>query len=550
MPAEQPALLPWGPAALEAARQGPGLLVLAVDAAWCAKATAEPRFAWLRAIGVPDEPVHVAVDRDAHPAVALRARWTLRLFELDEELPHAAVYAVARRGGRLSPLFAATTRGSTTPNAARATEHREALVVSARRGWRAHPPLTRHLADALTAVNAAFDAGHRDFTAAPGPLRPAALALLLAAARRGDDAAAALVHRTLDAMAHGGVRDPLDGGFFRAARDPGWRLPDFARSTALNAALLGVYARAASQLGEPRFAGVARDTARYLLGTMRDPKTPGFFASEGVDETYYTWTSHELAAALPFDRVQAACMHFNVQPAARVVADPQKNVLYAAADAEAIARFIGQPTSAVAAQLADARARLLAARTARDHPQVDRTHALDVNAQVVSALLEAARALDEPDWRAAALETLAWLEEGGLPARVDLYLGDAAALGRALLDAHACTGDAHCLARAEAVASAVLERFRDRRSGALLDAPRDSIVNHAFWPEQPLDDMAGPSPAATAIGLLLDLHRRTGRAHYQQAAAEALRSGARAAADDPVAAAGYYLMLAEWLPRV
>lgn len=550
MPDDQPALLPWGAAALEAARRGPGRLVLAVDAAWCAPAAGEPRWGWLPPAGLPDDVVYVAVDRDAHPAVALRARWTLRLFGLDEDLPHVAGYSVARRGGRLGPLFAATPTARTAANAARAAAHRRALVVSARRGWRARPRSSRLLADALATVKAAFDAGRPEFAAAPGPVRPAALALLLAAARRGDDEAAALVRRTLEAMAHGGVRDQLDGGFFHAARDPGWRLPDFARTTALNAALLGVYAAAAVQLGEPRFADVARHIASYLLGTMRDPRTPGFFASEAVDERYYTWTSDELTAALAFDRVQAACMHFNVQPAARVVADPRKNVLYAAADAGAIARFTGQPATAVAAQLADARARLLAARTARERPHLDRTLAVDVNAQVVSALLAAARALDEPAWRTTALETLAWLDAGRVPPRVDAYLGDAAALGRALLDAHACTGDARYLARADAVATAVLEGFRDRRSGALLDAPRDSVVGRAFWPEQPLEDVAGPSPAAAAIGLLHDLHCRTGRARHRRAAAQALRSGARGAADDPVAAAGYFQALAEWLPRV
>ena len=134
-------------------------------------------------------------------------------------------------------------------------------------------------------------------------------------------------------------------------------------------------------------------------------------------------------------------------------------------------------------------------------------------------------------------------------ARGDPYLGDYAALGRALLDAHARTGEPRYLARAEAVATTLLAHFCDRRSGALLDAPRESPVSRAFWPEQPLEDLAGASPTATAIGLLLDLGRRTGQGQYHQAAAGALRGAARAAADDPLAASGYYLALGEWLPK-
>ncbi len=70
-----------------------------------------------------------------------------------------------------------------------------------------------------------------------------------------------------------------------------------------------------------------------------------------------------------------------------------------------------------------------------------------------------------------------------------------------------------------------------------------SLVSRAFWPEQPLEDPAGLSPAATAVGLLCDLHRRTGQAHYCEAAANALQSAASAAADDPLGAAGCYLAL-------
>jgi uncharacterized protein YyaL (SSP411 family) len=362
-------------------------------------------------------------------------------------------------------------------------------------------------------------------------------------------------------MAAGGVNDQLDGGFFQAARDPGWRLPDFARTAALNATLLRVYAGAAAELGERRFADAARAVGGYLLGTLHDPDTGAFFASQAVDESYYTWTSAELTAALPADLVQAACMRFNVQPAARLVADPRRNVLYAAVAPAAIARFTDQPAATVVAQVEAARARLLAARAERKAPRLDQSRYVDVNAQVVSALLAGARLLGEPVWHATALRTLGWLEaacfagdtpvvphlvgEGCAPG--DPCLGDYATLGRAFSDAEACTGERRYLTRAEAVAAAVLARFRDRLSGALLDEPRDGLVSRAFWPEQPLEDLAGPSPAATAIGLLHDLGRRTGRQRDREAAAAALRSGARAAAGDPLAAAGYFVALGEWL---
>src|SRR5262249_44328184 len=153
---------------------------------------------------------------------------------------------------------------------ARATELRQALVASARRGWRVHPPPARHLAAAVTAVKAAFDPTRPPFTAPAGPLRPAALAPLVVLAEPRDDAAASLAHRTLAAMSHGGVRDWLDGGFFQSARDPGWRVPDFVRPAGLNAALLGVYASAAAQFSDQTFGDVASGIADYLLRVLRD----------------------------------------------------------------------------------------------------------------------------------------------------------------------------------------------------------------------------------------------------------------------------------------
>ena len=541
--------------------------MLVVDAAWSEAAVADQRADWARAVlrsGRDDrsaEPVYIVIDADAQPTAALRARWTLRLFELDHDAPYAAVYAVRRRDGRLLPLVAANHQSSMAVHETRGAELRRVLVASARRGRRARRPTARDLAAAVAATKAAYDPTRPEFNAAPGPLRPAALALLLAAARRGDDAAAALAHQTLEAMARGGVRDQLDGGFFQATRDPGWRVPDFARTATLNAALLGVYATAAAQLGERTFADVARGIAGYLLGTLRDPNARAFFTSQAADEAYYTWTSREVTSAVPVSHVQAACMHFNVQPAARLLTDPRKNVLYVAADADAIARDVGQPATAVALQVEEVRALLLAARAARAAPRRDRTRYVDVNAQVVSALLAGARALRETTWQTPARETLAWLDgacfAGGIPAvphevgegsaSPDPYLGDYAALGRALLDAHACTGEPRYLARAEAVGTRLLAHFCDRRSGALLDAPGDSLVSRAFWPEQPLEDLGGASPTATAIGLLQDLGRLTGRRRYREAASAALRSAARAAADDPLAASGYYLALGEWL---
>src|SRR5262249_30747198 len=193
-------------------------------------------------------------------------------------------------------------------------------------------------------------------------------------------------------------------------------------------------------------------------------------------------------------------------------------------------------------------------------PPRDPAHYVDANALAVSGLLAAARALDEPSWKEAALASLARITEACFTAsairvahrlgaehpELDLHLGDHGALGRAFVAAHVATGDPRHLARAEALAAALLTTFRDSRSGALYDTAPDGLVNRAFWPEQPIEDTVGVSSLAMAIGLLNDLSRLTGRAHYHAAAGQALRCALSAAAEDPLGSASYHLALAEW----
>jgi uncharacterized protein YyaL (SSP411 family) len=578
--ADQPlAVQGWSAAALAAARRGPGLLVLLADTAWTEVAAADRREAWLQAVLPMGQPpaIGVVVEGDAFPDVALRLRWTLRLFDAEEALPYVGFFVVRSWDGRLLPLHALGGPLTAAKHAAReaalarwahdraatealAAQHRRALAVSARRGWRAAPPLARRLAEGAAAIMAAVTAEGDDTAQGAVPPRPAVLALLLALAARGDAAAATAAPRLLRQLARSGMRDPLDGGFFHAVRASPRPVPDFARTAGDNAALLAVYSQAAAQLGDADCAAVARGIAAYLLQTLRDPRTGTFYASQAADASYYTWTSREVAAALPFQLVQVACLHFNIQPAARLFADPRKNLLYVAMDEAAIARFLGQRQETVADQLAAARRALLAARQARPAPPIDRTCYVDVNAQAAWALLVGAAALGEPAWQEAALETLAALEAacfaGEMPrvphrlaasAPLGPYLSDHAALGHALLAAHAQTGQPRYLARAVCLADALLARFRDPRTGALLDVPPDSLTSRVFWAEQPLEDPAGPAPAAAAVQFLLALRQRTGEDRYGQRAVEALRAGARAAADDPPAAAGYYLALATLL---
>ena len=101
----------------------------------------------------------------------------------------------------------------------------------------------------------------------------------------GSTESVALADRTLTAMAKSGLRDTVEGGFFRYATRADWTEPHYERMLYDNAQLLGAYARLAIQV--PERGELARDAAtgivNFLLGTMKLPG--GGFASAQNSES-------------------------------------------------------------------------------------------------------------------------------------------------------------------------------------------------------------------------------------------------------------------------
>jgi uncharacterized protein len=92
----------------------------------------------------------------------------------------------------------------------------------------------------------------------------------------GDERAAALARRALDAMAASGLRDAVEGGFFRYATKRDWSEPHYERMLYDNALLLDAYSRAGRR-------DVAEGIAGFLLNVLRLPD--GGFASAQDSES-------------------------------------------------------------------------------------------------------------------------------------------------------------------------------------------------------------------------------------------------------------------------
>ena len=163
----------------------------------------------------------------------------------------------------------------------------------------------------------AFDARRGGFGDQPKFPRPSELLFLLREhARTGDADARDMVLVTLRAMALGGMRDQIGGGFHRYSVDGDWRVPHFEKMLYDQAQLVLAYLEAAQATGDRFFAQVADDTLQYV-GRELTSAEGGFHSAEDADSVppeapagehvhpvegaFYTWRASDLREALGED---------------------------------------------------------------------------------------------------------------------------------------------------------------------------------------------------------------------------------------------------------
>jgi len=139
------------------------------------------------------------------------------------------------------------------------------------------------LTEALAQYVQAYDRRHGGFGGAPKFPRPSELLFLLRQyASVGDEIALEMAVATLRAMALGGMRDHLGGGFHRYSVDAQWHVPHFEKMLYDQAQIVLAALEVAQASRDPFYASVAEDTLAYVRRSLTAPEG-GFYSAEHAD---------------------------------------------------------------------------------------------------------------------------------------------------------------------------------------------------------------------------------------------------------------------------
>jgi uncharacterized protein YyaL (SSP411 family) len=511
---------PWGDEALGRARDEDRPILLSIGYAachWCHVMEHESFEDASTAAAMNERFVNVKVDREERPdldavymeaVVALSGHggWPMTVFLTPEGEPFygGTYYPPEPRHGMPSfrqvlDSIAEAWRDRRDDVARAAAQLVEAVRHSAELRPSSDPLTDAVLIAAEHNLRATFEPAYGGWGRAPKFPNAPVLEFLL---RRNGDAAQAMVVKTLDEMAAGGMYDLLGGGFHRYSVDDRWLVPHFEKMLYDNALLAAAYLHGWLVTGTGRYREIAAETIEYMLRELLLPQ--GGFASaqdadtDGVEGLTFTWTEEEGVAAELLEPFEHG-----------------RSIIRGRLDDET-------------------RAQLFAVRERRPKPLRDDKAIASWNGLALAALAEAGRRLDRPDWIDAARRLGDFLlgPLAGADGRLrrsfrdgrtsgDGYLDDYANVAHGLLELHVATGELRWLREARRLALLAVELFADEQHGGFFLSPADGEQLVARTKE--LDDHPLPSGNSMLAHVLLRLARIYGDDELERRGVSVLR---------------------------
>lgn len=284
----------WGAEAFAEAKRRDVPVLLGISAVWChwCHVMDETTYSTPEIIGlIRDGYVAVRVDNDERPDVNRRYNmggWpTTAFLTPDGEILHGGTYIDPQTMLRTLEAVSELWKDKRDDLLARVADmkRREAEARALPSGR-----LTPEVVDTVAAlVSGQYDSQYGGFGREPKFPQTRALRFVLHDhLRRGGDERAQIVRTTLDAMAHGGMYDDVEGGFFRYATQRDWSVPHYEKMLEDNAELLALYADAHRVFPDRGYDAVARDVIRWMDAVLYQPAIGLWSGSQDADEHYYT----------------------------------------------------------------------------------------------------------------------------------------------------------------------------------------------------------------------------------------------------------------------
>jgi len=516
---------PWGPEALERARDEdlPILLSIGYSAChWCHVMAHESFEDDETAALMNASFVNIKVDREERPDIDQifmdmvtgltgHGGWPLTAFCTSDARPfYGGTYypPVARHGmpafrDVLSGIANAyrSRRGEVEQNATRILD----ALGTRPSGDAENAPSAHCAAHAAISLLQLADPANGGFAGAPKFPTPTSLDLLLAATdvlpeRQAREALEHVV-RTCVEMARGGIYDQLGGGFHRYSVDAEWVVPHFEKMLYDQGQLIRVYLEAWRRTGcsQSELLWPVEETISYLQREMTGPEG-AFFASqdadsEGEEGRFYVFTPEQVEQCLGPDARDFAEAY-----------DVKKRGNF-----EGGASVLRDRARKPRAQHRDERKRLLGSREQRVAPDTDTKRVAAWNGLAISGLARAASLLDDPDVLQRAAHAADFVLEGMRDAdgrllrvwndgraQVPAFLDDQSALLEGLLDLNRAGAGDRYFSAAIGLADDIADRFYDDEEGDLFLSPSDGEPLAL----RPRSDHDGATPHSTGLAVL------------------------------------------------
>jgi len=548
---------PWGPEALDKARQEDKPIFLSIGYSachWCHVMSRECFDNEELARQMNERFVNIKVDREERPEIdaiymnALIAMngqggWPLNLFLTPGQEPYMGGTYFPPVPGNHQPGFGEVLRQAHDQyrNQKEQVQNRSKGILQ-KINTQPTPTVARENS-VQTLINAAvqllfekFDEAHGGFGTGMKFPEPMLYSLLLRHwVHSENNDVLMMVDKSLTHMAEGGMYDQLGGGFHRYSTDREWRVPHFEKMLCDNALMARLYLDAFQATQQNIYRTIPEEIFEYVEREMTSPEG-GFFTSqdadtEGREGIYFTWELKEVLDLLGPRHAQVFAKMYGITSAGQF---ERRNVLRVMQDMEKTAEEEGVPIFEVGHIIKNAKVTLLETRNKRPQPHRDEKILTGWNGLMISALATGFIVLRKESYlqRAVTCADFIWnhlwqddsllrvYKEG--QARFNGCLEDYAYFLEGLVALFEASFESQWLERAGALAESMIEKFWDEDDSGFFMTGSDHEPLVARL-KNPMDD-AMPSANAVAALALVRLGRLTGNKLLEEKGRQTVRA--------------------------